>query len=135
MTRTLTLAAGALAAAALAAPPALAKGTPARFFLQSTGSELVDTGAAGDSVGDMTILSFRALERRGGRQVGTGHGYCVRTEVGVARTCMLNTSLSGGRLVLQWEERDDTRITRAAIVGGTRRHKTMRGDLRLTTVG
>jgi hypothetical protein len=99
-----------------------------------THTDVVDVGAPGDSVGDMAIFAFRVYDRSGGTRIGAGHGYCVRTEVGVASTCTTNTSLPGGRLILSWEEHDGQRHSRAAIIGGTGRYRGMRGELRLTTL-
>src|SRR5438445_1215 len=78
---------------------------------------------AGDSVGDMTVFTFEVLDRVGGRRIGAGHGYCVRTEVGVANDCLANSSLPGGRIILQWEEHDGQQVSHAAITGGTGRYR------------
>jgi hypothetical protein len=132
MKRALLLATAALAVLAV---PASAKTTlPSRTFVKITHADFVDAGVAGDSVGDMNIFAFRVYTGRGGRRIGAGHGYCVRTEVGRASTCTTNTSLPGGRIVLQWEEHDGERVSRAAITGGTGRYRDMRGELRLTTL-
>src|SRR3954468_24001412 len=125
----------ALALAAVLAVPASARTTlPARSFIVLTAVDTVDNGAAGDSVGDVTIFKFSVFDRRGGRRIGGGHGSCLRTEVGVANDCTANSSLPGGRIVLAWEEHDGERVSRAAIVGGTGRYRSMRGEYRLTSL-
>src|SRR4051812_33480457 len=91
---------------------------PSRTFIQTTSADAVDVGTAGDSLGDMTIFTFGIYARRGGTRLGKGHGYCVRTEVGVANTCQANWSLPGGRIMIQWEQHDGERAARAAITGG-----------------
>ena len=134
MHRALSLMLVAVAALLVAAAPAPAKST--RFFYEFTRFQPVDLGPAGDSVGDMTVFAVRVHDRRsGGRLLGTGHGYCVRTEAGVAKTCTANTGLPGGRMFMAWEQRDGERAAHAAIVGGTGRYKAAHGDLRLTFVG
>jgi hypothetical protein len=134
MPRALALALAAMAALLVAAAPAPAKTT--RHFFEFTRFQPVDVGPAGDSVGDMTVFAVGVYDRRtGGKQLGTGHGYCVRTEAGVASTCTANTGLGGGRMVLAWEQRDGERTAVAAIIGGTGRYKAARGDLVLTMAG
>jgi hypothetical protein len=118
----------------LAAAPALGKTRlPSRTFVKLTKLDLVDVGAPGDSVGDMVVFTFQVLNRNGGSRLGAGHGYCVRTEVGVANDCLANSSLPGGRIVLQWESHDGERAARAAIVGGTGRYRHQTGDVKLTS--
>ncbi|TML98572.1 MAG: hypothetical protein E6G10_22460 [Actinobacteria bacterium] len=84
--------------------------------------------------GDMTILRFSVFQARSGRRIGAGHGYCVRTDVGRASTCTANSSLPGGRIVLQWEAHDGDRAFRAAIIGGTGRYVGQTGELTFRVV-
>ena len=131
MPRVIPLAA---AVALLAVAPAQAQSVPSRTFVKLTKVDTVDVGPAGDSVGDMTVFTFEVLDRVGGRRIGAGHGYCVRTEVGVANDCLANSSLPGGRIILQWEEHDGQQVSHAAITGGTGRYRGARGELRLTSL-
>src|SRR3954447_14336053 len=86
----------AAALAAVFAPAALAKAKlPTHTFVVITQADSIDTGAPGDSAGDMSTFAFQVFDRRGGKRLGSGHGYCVRTEVGRANTCTSNTSLPG----------------------------------------
>ena len=82
----------------------------------------------------MTILRFSVFQARSGRRIGAGHGYCVRTDVGRASTCTANSSLPGGRIVLQWEAHDGDRAFRAAIIGGTGRYVGQTGELTFRVV-
>jgi len=134
MQRTVSLAATLVAAFTLFAASAPAKGRlPGHLLIKAKSVDRVDVGPEGDSLGDMTILAFSVFDRRGGRRIGSGHGYCVRTEVGVARTCTANSSLPGGRIVLQWEQHDGETAFRAAIIGGTGRYVGQTGELRFRT--
>jgi hypothetical protein len=91
------------ALAALAGLPASAQAAlPSHSFIELSKVDVVDVGPAGDSLGDMQVFTFTVRDRAGGRRTGAGHGYCVRTEVGVARDCQANWSLPGGRIMLQW---------------------------------
>jgi hypothetical protein len=122
-----------VAAFAVLAASAAAKGRlPAHSLFKVKSVDKVDVGPEGDSLGDMTILAFRVFDARSGRRIGAGHGYCVRTEVGRASTCLSNSSLPGGRIVLQWEEHDGETGFRAAIIGGTGRYRDQRGELRFS---
>ena len=135
MHRAVSLIAALALASLLAAAPALGKTRlPSRSFVKLTKVDLVDVGAAGDSVGDMVVFTFQVFDRNGGRRIGAGHGYCVRTEVGIASDCLANTSLPGGRIVLQWEEHDGQRVSRAAIIGGTGGYLSVSGQMRLTSL-
>ena len=135
MQRALFLALTLVAAFAVLAASAAAKGRlPAHSLFKVKSVDKVDVGPEGDSLGDMTILAFSVFDRRGGRRIGAGHGYCVRTEVGVARTCTANSSLPGGRIVLQWEAHDGDRAFRAAIIGGTGRYVGQTGELTFRVV-
>ena|SRR5436305_1489278 len=120
--------------ALIAAAPAAARSLPRHSFVKLDKADVVDVGAPGDSVGDTTVFTFTVFDRVGGRRIGAGHGYCVRTEVGVANDCTANSSLPGGRIVMQWEEFDGQRVSRAAITGGTGRYRNTRGELRLTSL-
>ena len=124
----------AAALALLAAVPALAASPPSRSFIRFTKIERVDLGPAGDSAGDMVVFTLRVFDRPGGRRIGAGHGYCVRTEVGVANDCQANASLPGGRIVFQWEEHDGQRSSRGVITGGTGRYRGANTEVRLTSV-
>jgi allene oxide cyclase len=122
------------ALAGLAAVPAGAQAAlPSHSFIELTKVDSVDVGPAGDSLGDMQVFTFTVRGRAGGRRTGSGHGYCVRVEVGVARDCQASWSLPGGRIMLQWEAHDGQRVTRAAIVGGTGRYRHQTGEVRLTS--
>ena len=124
----------AAALALLAAVPAQARSLPSRSFVKFDKVDTVDVGASGDSVGDMTVFTFTVFDHVGGRRIGGGHGYCVRTEVGVASDCLANSSLPGGRVVMAWDEFDGQHVSRAAITGGTGSYRDARGDVRLTSL-
>ena len=134
MQRTLSLAVALVAAFALLAASAAAKGLPGHLLIKAKSVDRVDVGPEGDSLGDMTILRFSVFQARSGRRIGAGHGYCVRTDVGRASTCTANSSLPGGRIVLQWEAHDGDRAFRAAIIGGTGGYLSVSGQMRLTSL-
>src|ERR1700755_1690138 len=102
-----------VALAGLAGLPAGAQAAlPSHSFIELTKVDVVDVGPAGDSRGAMQFFTSTVRARAAGRRTGGGHGYCVRVEVGVARDCLANWSLPGGRIVLQWEAPHGGRGTR-----------------------
>jgi hypothetical protein len=131
MQRAVSLTAVALTALLVVAPALAQSSLPSRSEFRFTSLERIDAAPAGDSAGDMTVFAFRVFDRNSGRRIGAGHGYCVRTEVAVARDCLANSSLPGGRVVLQWEEHDGQQVARAVITGGTGRYRGARGEVRL----
>ena len=66
MHRAVSLIAALALASLLAAAPALGKTRlPSRSFVKLTKVDLVDVGAAGDSVGDMVVFTFQVFDRNG----------------------------------------------------------------------
>jgi hypothetical protein len=89
---------------------------------------LADAKGDGATAGDIETFTITVFDSTGKTQGGTGHGYCV---LGVApiSTCTTVTGDGKGKIVLTWESSGDaTRADEAAIVGGTRRYRNLRGD-------
>ena len=77
---------------------------------------------------DIETFTVNQFDRQGGTRIGTGHGYCV---LGVNPFSTCTTVLKdtrGNRLVMEWDN-DATRTTnKFAIIGGTGRYRTSRGE-------
>jgi hypothetical protein len=89
-----------------------------------------DTGASGDSVGDLLTFANPVYDARNVRRVGMDNGSCIRTVVGAAYECSWTLTLRGGSLVVEgpfYDSRDSV----LAITGGTGRFATARGDMTL----
>jgi hypothetical protein len=89
-----------------------------------------DTGATGDSVGDLLTFANPVYDARNARQVGTDNGSCIRTVAGAAYECSWTLTVRGGSLVVQGPFYD-TRDSVLAITGGTGRFSTARGQMTL----
>ena len=89
-----------------------------------------DTGAPGDSVGDLLTFANPVFDAGNHTQVGTDNGSCIRTVAGHAYECSWTTTLAGGSLVVEGPFYDD-RDSVLAITGGTGRYATAHGEMRL----
>jgi Allene oxide cyclase len=96
----------------------------------ATTDAVTDTGAAGDSAGDLLTFANDVFNAADKKQVGTDQGYCVRTVNGVAWECNFTTFLPGGQIVVEgpfYDAKDST----LAITGGTGRYRNARGAMKL----
>jgi len=91
---------------------------------------VVDSGPAGDSLGDSLAFGNPVYNARNTAQVGHDQGSCVRTEVGVAWECSWTTILRGGSIVVQGPFYDAADST-LAIIGGTGTWSDARGQMLL----
>jgi allene oxide cyclase len=89
-----------------------------------------DTGAPGDSAGDILTFANPVFNHANTRQVASDQGYCVRVVVGRSYECTWTNFLKGGQVVVQgpfYDARDST----LAITGGTGRYRGARGTMKL----
>ena len=102
----------------------------------ATSDTTTDTGATGDSVGDVLTFANDVFDAGNTQKVGTDQGYCIRVVAGSAYECTWTTFLPGGQIVVAgpfYDARDST----LAITGGTGRYRDARGtmDLRARASG
>jgi allene oxide cyclase len=115
---------------ALAAPAPAAPRKTIRVVEHALTDATTDTGAAGDSAGDILTFANPVFNRADARQVGSDQGYCVRIVAGASYECTWTTFLKGGQIVVQgpfYDAKDST----LAITGGTGRYRAVRGTMRL----
>ena len=91
-----------------------------------------DTGAKGDSVGDILTFANEVFDAADATKVGTDNGYCLRTVTGAgaAYECNWTTFLDGGQITVEgpfFDAKDST----LAITGGTGRFRGARGEMEL----
>jgi allene oxide cyclase len=89
-----------------------------------------DTGAPGDSAGDVLTFANPIFDSANAKRVATDQGYCIRVVVGSAYECTWTTFLKGGQVVVQgpfYDAKDST----LAVTGGTGRYQRVRGSMRL----
>jgi allene oxide cyclase len=89
-----------------------------------------DTGAAGDSAGDILTFANEVFDRADARNVGTDQGYCVRVVVGTSYECNWTTILAGGQITVEGPFLDAGDST-LAVTGGTGRYRNARGSMKL----
>jgi allene oxide cyclase len=127
-----------LAVTAWAAPPAKhsgggghrGQGKTITVIEHATTDTTTDTGATGDSVGDILTFANDVFDAADQTKVGTDNGYCLRTVKGAAYECNWTTFLAGGQITVEgpfFDAKDST----LAITGGTGRYRGARGEMEL----
>ena len=96
----------------------------------ATSDTTTDTGASGDSVGDILTFANDVFDAANAQKVGTDQGYCLRVVAGTSYECTWTTFLPGGQIVVAgpfYDAKDST----LAITGGTERYRDARGTMEL----
>ena len=92
---------------------------------------VVDTGPAGDSLGDILAFGNPIFDAANVKQIGRDQGYCVRTNVGLSWECNWTVILAEGSLVVEGPFYDDLRDSQLAITGSTGDFRNVRGEMTL----
>jgi len=124
------IAAGDLMAAgrATAAPQEL-------IFTEHAATDTVtDTGASGDTAGDVLTFANEVFDAEDRNRVGSDQGMCVRTVPGKAWECFWTLSLASGQITVDGPFYD-TGDSVLAITGGTGAFGNAQGDMLLTPIG
>ena len=99
--------------------------------VERAGTDTVtDTGAKGDSVGDILTFANEIYDKDNKALVGHDNGWCVRTVVGQAWECFWTVILSEGQITVEGPYYD-TKDSVLAITGGTGEYKSARGEMKL----
>jgi allene oxide cyclase len=96
----------------------------------ATTDATTDTGAPGDSAGDVLTFANEVFNRSDTRRVGTDQGYCIRVVAGSSYECNWTTFLPGGQIVVEGPFYDAKNST-LAVTGGTGRFRRARGTMEL----
>jgi hypothetical protein len=96
----------------------------------ATTDATTDTGAPGDSAGDVLTFANDVFDRADEQKVGTDQGYCIRVVAGASYECNWTTFLPGGQIVVEGPFYD-TKDSTMAITGGTGRYRKARGTMDL----
>jgi hypothetical protein len=120
------------AAVAWAGSPAHHGGGARSFTVieHATTDATTDTGAPGDSAGDVLTFANEVFDRTDTHPVGTDQGYCVRVVAGASYECNWTTFLRGGQIVVEGPFYD-TKDSTLAVTGGTGRFRRARGTMDL----
>jgi hypothetical protein len=92
---------------------------------------VVDTGAAGDSLGDILAFGNPIFDAADVKQIGRDQGYCVRTNVGESWECNWTVILDQGSLTVAGPFYDDLRDSQLAVTGSTGDFRNVRGEMTL----
>ena len=123
----------ALAAAAILAlsVPAWANGVEKLNFVErATSDAVLDTGAKGDSAGDILTFANEIYDEANKTKVGDDNGWCIRTVAGKAWECFWTLTLAGGQVTVEGPFLDG-KDSMVAVTGGTGEYSGARGDMLL----
>lgn len=91
---------------------------------------VTDTGAEGDSVGDILTFANKVYDEKNENEIGSDNGYCFRTVVGKAWECHWILTLEKGQITVDgpFFDKGDSVM---AITGGTGDYATASGQMTL----
>ncbi len=123
----------ALAAAAILGlyAPAWAAG-PQQINLveRATSDAVLDTGAQGDSAGDILTFANEVYDEANAAKVGDNNGWCIRTAPGKAWECFWTLTLAAGQITVEGPFLDG-KDSVLAVTGGTGEYAGARGEMQL----
>jgi Allene oxide cyclase len=119
----------------VAAGPAVAD-TPQELKMieHATTDAVTDTGASGDSAGDILTFANEVFDADDKNKIGTDQGICFRTVPGKAWECSWTLALEKGQLTVEGPFYD-TGDSVLAITGGTGEYANARGDMTVSPIG
>jgi hypothetical protein len=91
---------------------------------------VTDTGAKGDSVGDILTFTNEIYDKDNATKMGVDNGWCVRTAVGKAWECFWTLILQDGQITVEGPFLDAGDST-LAVTGGTGAYAGARGEMKL----
>ena len=100
----------------------------------ATTDAVTDTGASGDSAGDILTFANEVFDSEDRNRVGSDQGMCVRTVPGKAWECFWTLSLASGQITVEGPFYD-TGDSVLAITGGTGAFVNAQGDMLLSPIG
>jgi len=106
------------------------RGTTITMIERATTDATTDTGASGDSAGDVLTFANDVFDAADAQKIGTNQGYCIRVVAGASYECTWTTFLAGGQIVVSgpfYDAKDST----LAVTGGTGRYRKARGTMKL----
>lgn len=97
---------------------------------RATTDAVTDTGASGDSAGDILTFANEIFDAANQARVGTNQGFCVRTAVGKSWECWWTLMMPEGQITVQgpFLDKGDSML---AITGGTGKYAAARGQMKL----
>jgi len=125
-----------IAAAGLLAsgPAAIAAPQELKMVEHATTDAVTDTGAAGDSAGDILTFANEVFDADDKNKIGTDQGVCFRTLPGKAWECIWTLNLDKGQLTVEGPFHDSG-DSLFAITGGTGEFAGALGEMALSAHG
>ena len=97
---------------------------------RATSDAVLDTGAKGDSAGDILTFGNEIYDADNKNKVGDNNGWCIRTVVGKAWECFWTLTLQDGQITVAGPFTDGKDFV-LTITGGTGKYQNARGDMAL----
>jgi hypothetical protein len=96
----------------------------------ATTDAVVDTGAAGDSSGDLLTFANEIFDKDNAAKVGSDSGWCIRVVAGKSWECFWTLMLADGQITAEGPILDagDSVL---AVTGGTGKYASVRGEMAL----
>jgi allene oxide cyclase len=97
---------------------------------RATTDAVTDTGAKGDSAGDLLTFANDIYDKDNKAKLGSNTGWCIRTQVGKSWECFWTLQLEKGSITVHGPFLDagDSVL---AITGGTGAYSGAKGDMKL----
>ena len=105
-----------------------------KFVEHADTDAVTDTGAAGDSAGDVLTFANEVFDADDKNKVGTDQGVCFRTVVGKAWECFWTIALEKGQITVEGPFYD-TGDSVLSITGGTGEYTGAQGEMALSPIG
>jgi allene oxide cyclase len=100
------------------------------FVERATTDAVLDTGAKGDSPGDILTFGNDLYDAGDKNKVGSDNGWCIRTVAGKAWECFWTSFLPDGQITVAGPFLDG-KDSVLAVTGGTGKYQSTRGDMAL----
>ena len=114
--------------------PAAADPQEIKVVEHASTDAVTDTGAQGDSVGDILTFANDVYDADDKNKIGTDQGVCFRTVVGKAWECFWTISLEKGQITVEGPFLDSGDSV-LAITGGTGEYSDASGEMALSAIG
>ena len=100
----------------------------------ATTDAVTDTGASGDSAGDILTFANEVFDADDKNKIGTDQGHCIRTVPGKTWECFWTLTLDKGQITVEGPF-NDTGDSLFAITGGTGDFAGAKGEMALSAYG
>jgi allene oxide cyclase len=130
LTVPLAISAASLVFLSIATSSQAAKKTSLNLIEHATTDAVTDTGAKGDSAGDLLTFANEVFDEKDAKKVGSDTGWCIRTVAGKSWECFWTLSLADGQITVEGPFLDagDSVV---AVTGGTGKYAGVRGEMAL----